>query len=619
MFRASLKWLPAVLLILLLGSCSNYLMKQEEERQRSNLGTAIVNSSQRTFTITVYPAKNLTKNTEIEYISKATAEIIANYIRPLQNEFVFIPYEYKTNQEICDLILATNSAYSNYTTNIQTVTTQYLFNVFTNYQTNYVGKTNWNERFIQKKKTREMEVTIETNPVLLVTTNIAIGGISKTNEYRLTEELFRKLVDTEFPELTNSLSRIPITVLKDLTSSSNMTNAMNAMNNTNFSTNLYTNYTTSISPVVATNVSTNLNTAMTAYVISTNISTNINTNNVMTVGTNVVRSMNNNFSFIYGNFTAIQNKNGPNDIQLKLTVTKNIVSNQDIHLSLNTREDFVSDKLYDLLKPIRKFILDRPTGDVILFSDPEKANIYMDGNYIGKSPLYYPAVPVGPHQFTFLKPGFSQVTVKGEILENRTNVITKTISKLKTGGIVQVDSDPTNANVFVESSYVGNTPLTMSNLTLNVDHRVKIMNTDTNLDLPPYYHSFRLKDTEDRYHINANLVPNEALDSFVKQALWWSTIGCWGVTLGFVGLNIYSHYQSEYFYDMYTATTNTRISYYNNYLYYYNLDTTSMSGIVISTLVSLGVTGIMLYNNEIYLGMYYNGKNDFYACAAVRF
>lgn len=534
------------LFLLIMTSCSNYVMIQEQKRQKELLSAAIVKDSSRQFTIHVYPVECNSKNPEVFYISKALSEIMANYLKPMMNEVIIIPYDYQTNQEIVNLILDTNSMFSNYLTNMETVSTQFVYDVVSTLITNIIVITNVEETLVQKKKTKVYSYTYITNTNEQNVTNISISGITSTNRNVLTESRYRDLLNTEFPELTNSLTRVPIVVVKNFDTNDDLTN---------------------ISPETETN-----------------------------------------FSQIYGSFSAFQNKNGPNDIQLKLTVIKHINKKETLNLSLNSREDRVSDKIYDLLKPIRKFYLDRPTGDVVLVTDPIDANIYIDGTYIGKSPLLYPAVTAESHQFTFLKPGYSQTSLRAEVLEDKTNVIYKIITKLKSGGTVEIDSDPTNANVFIESSYVGNTPLTVTNLTLDMDHRVKILNTDTNFDLPAYYHTFKLHNESDTYKINANLVPNYAFKSFMKETLWWTTMGGWGITLAFIGLNIYTHYQYEYnmdYYLMYKNAGNDSYAnaYYNNYLDFYNLNQTSFTGFVISTMVSLGVTAIMLYNNEVYLGL----------------
>ena len=581
-----------VLFVFFTASCSNYVMVQEQKRQKEQLAAAISGISQKTFAVTVFPITCNSKNPEVTYISKALAEIIANYLKPMMNEVVIIPYEYPTNREIVEMILNSNSMFSNYVTNILTVSTQYVYEVETNTTVAVVITTNSEEKIIDKKKTTTLSFVPVTTTNTSVKTNVSVSGVNSTNMNVLTLERYRELVDTEFPELTNSLSRVPIVVSKDL----GLTNLLADGSNDNVidevSSNVAGNQLSKIS---------NGNTYKIINDIANVLGIDILNQYSMTIA-NYLQNSDTNFAFLFGNFTAINTKNGPNEIQLQLTVLKKIDKVTTLKLKLNAREDKVSDKVYDLLKPIRKFFLDRPTGDIALLTDPDGANIYIDGTYVGKSPLYYPAVTAESHQFTCLKPGYNQISLRAEVLEDKTNVIYKTITKLKTGGTVDIDSKPSNANVFIESSYVGNTPLTVTNLTLDRDHRVKIVNTDTNFDLPDYYHTFKLRNENDTYKITANLTPNYELKAFLKEFLWWSTMGGWGITLGFIGLNIYTHYQYEFYYDYYNVYGDSK--YLQTYKTYYSLNETTFTGFVISTLVSLGLTGIMLYNNEVYLGLY---------------
>lgn len=547
--------LPLLLLAVITAtSCSNYAVIQEQKRQKELISAAVVKASQQEFTIHVYPVQCTSKNPEVFYISKALAEIIANFLKPMMSEVIIKPYDYPTNQEILDMIINTNSVFfKDYVTNMLTVSTQFVYEIVTNEDVIAIVVTNTEEKTVQKKKIKAYSYVYSTNTNVTIQTNISVSSVLSTNLNILTMEKYRELMDKEFPELTNSLTRVPIIVVKDLSSTDETTN--------------------------------------------------------------IVTEPETNSAHIFGSFAAFRTKNGPNEIQLNLTVVKNIDKLSTLKLNLTAREDQVSDKIYDLLKPIRKFFLDRPTGDVVLVTDPEDANIYMDGTYIGKSPLFYPAVTAENHEFTYLKPGFTQSSLRAEVLEEKTNIIYKTITKLKTGGAVEINSSPTNANVFIESGYVGNTPLTVSNLTLGIDHRVKILNTDTNMDLPAYYHTFRINNDFDQYRINANLVPNYALKSILKETLWWATIGGWGVTIGLLGMNIYTHYQSEYYLDYYKVNGDTTSQ--MKYQSYKDLNTTLFTSFVIGTMVTLGITAIMLYNSEIYLGMEWDPNNA--ASATVTF
>ncbi len=267
------------------------------------------------------------------------------------------------------------------------------------------------------------------------------------------------------------------------------------------------------------------------------------------------------------------------------------------------------------LKETRNFILNRPTGDVIINTEPDDANVYYDGVFIGKSPLYYPAIPAGKHQFSFLKQGFQHTVIQADIIKGKTNIITKSIEKMRVGGIVHINSTPTNANVFVDSYYIGNTPLVLSNLTMETYHRVKIQSQETNRQ--PFYHSFIIKNPDQQHYINASFSEYEGSPNWLRKTLWYSTYAAWGITLGFVGLNIYSHYMQEHYLDLYFSSKDT--AYLDKAAYYAALYDASSTWGIISGLVSLGFTAFALYHEEVYLGLRWNNPSSISTYIAFQF
>lgn len=605
MFRKSLV-LCALAAALSLPSCSNYLAIQEENRQRETLAAAVVRSSPRTFTIRVLPFKMTGREVpDAGYIRQAVTEILSGYLKPLQYETVFIPFEYVTNEEITGLIMLSNSRYSNYVTNVETVVTQFSQMVET--ETRAVVTTNSNLTETPGRRagtvTNVWVYTLTTNLAERQVTNTLASNVITTNLRLLTLSAYSNLVDTEFPELTNSLSRVPVVIRQEpiLTNLAVESEDLLQVLAGQLAAEILRQYT-------------NGNTYRTVRQIADFLGVDI----ARSLADFLISEMEKPtayYGFVYGSYSVTSRKNGPNDVSVKMTVMKHVVSNRQIDLELKSREDLLADRLFDFLKPTREFFLDRPVADLAVLTDPSDANIYLNGVYLGKSPLYYPAIPTGPYHMTFLKQGYAQTTVDLTVVHGRTNFVTKKIDRMKTGGEVTILSEPTNANVFIESEFRGNTPLVVSNLTLDTEHRVKILAQDTNL--PAYYHSFRLKDEEDRYRINARILANDTLQSFVRELLFWTTVGSWTGVVGLVGWNIYTHYMSEYYLDLYLVGGASGD--YARYLQYFQLNESAFTYFLIGSGVAFGVTALSLYNSEVYLGMDYSPRKGASAHIAYRF
>jgi hypothetical protein len=524
----------------------------------------------RVFNIHYSSFPNLSKDPDLDYLSDSIPDIIISYLKPLESETVYYPFdsfEFTPSTEIVNLLSSSNSIFSNYITNVQLQTTQFRFNIFTNkseeitnrsYITNVIDKKN--------KKVLTNIIIISTNMISTIEVITNETNITSTNIKRLPNDNFKSLILKEYPDLTNTISQLSIVFIKDT-------------NNTSI-----------------TNLSTNSN------VVSL-VNSNPSDNSTNTIKTNQTGFTPENFyCSLSGNFTSVQNSFGPNKITPKINFQIILLTNTNSYSSsLESPEDSLSDNLYDVIKPIRKLVLNRSIGDLWIISTPDTANIYLDGYYIGISPLYFPSVPIGKHVLTFLKEGYHQSDFEAQVIENKTNIIQTKINKMTTGGIITIKSEPTNATAYIDSSYIGNTPIALSNITLGVEHRLKVESYNTNL--AAYYKNFTLFNTNQSYGINAVLPAIPGQTEFAKNLAWWMSYGGWGITLASVGLNIYCHYKLSYYDDLYVATLDPN---YLDQAYFYNTwyNNTTLAWIV-SGLGALWLTQNALHTEEIYLGLDY--------------
>jgi len=115
---------------------------------------------------------------------------------------------------------------------------------------------------------------------------------------------------------------------------------------------------------------------------------------------------------------------------------------------------------------------EQPTvGSVNIESIPTGASIYLDGSHEGVTPKTISGVSVDSHTIIITKSGYEdytkQVTVTaGETTPVNANLVEQT-------GAISVSSTPSGANIYLDGSYKGTTPKTISGVSVG-SHTIKI-------------------------------------------------------------------------------------------------------------------------------------------------
>ncbi len=138
-----------------------------------------------------------------------------------------------------------------------------------------------------------------------------------------------------------------------------------------------------------------------------------------------------------GSYVIKITKSGYNDIFKKATVSSGETAT--ISASLNTL-----------------------TGSIYANSEPKGAKIYLDENYKGQTPQTILNVPIGEHTLKFSKNGYEEISRTITVASDQTT----TFSESLTGetGSISVSSNPSGAKVYVDGSYKGLTPKTISDV-----------------------------------------------------------------------------------------------------------------------------------------------------------
>ncbi|MCQ8893169.1 MAG: PEGA domain-containing protein [Methanolinea sp.] len=131
------------------------------------------------------------------------------------------------------------------------------------------------------------------------------------------------------------------------------------------------------------------------------------------------------------------------------------------------------------LRPREMAIIDVPlaraqypsAGFIHVGSDPTGASVFIDGIFYGKTqpgnPLDITGVPPGEHSVTLSLENYGEFSTTVNVRPGETTYVNATLSPLASRaatGTLQVMSSPSGANVFIDNTCQGITPLTIASL-----------------------------------------------------------------------------------------------------------------------------------------------------------
>ena len=112
-------------------------------------------------------------------------------------------------------------------------------------------------------------------------------------------------------------------------------------------------------------------------------------------------------------------------------------------------------------------------SNISVSSSPSGALVLLEGTSTGATtPAKIESVTNGLHYVTLRLAGYQDYTQSVTVSDNATSTVSATLTALTTtttetitNGSIYVESNPTNAAVFLNTEYQGKTPLTLSNIT----------------------------------------------------------------------------------------------------------------------------------------------------------
>lgn len=118
-------------------------------------------------------------------------------------------------------------------------------------------------------------------------------------------------------------------------------------------------------------------------------------------------------------------------------------------------------------------------GSIHVESSPSGAAIYWNGNYRGVAPLTISDVWAGSYTIEAELSGYRTYSTTTTVYAGSRSDVYCPLTQLVATGSLYVVSNPTNAQVYLDTSYRGRTPLTVNNIATG-DHNIE-------LDLSGYY------------------------------------------------------------------------------------------------------------------------------------
>ena len=102
-------------------------------------------------------------------------------------------------------------------------------------------------------------------------------------------------------------------------------------------------------------------------------------------------------------------------------------------------------------------------GSMNIYSEPSGAKIYLDNAYVGETPMSLEKVAEGEHEIRLVKLDYKIWTSKVVVRSFKPTDVKTTLEV--SPGILTVNSDPVDADIFVKGKYIGKTPYTLGNIT----------------------------------------------------------------------------------------------------------------------------------------------------------
>jgi hypothetical protein len=180
-----------------------------------------------------------------------------------------------------------------------------------------------------------------------------------------------------------------------------------------------------------------------------------------------------------------------------------------------------------LVNPVRKKLTGDNYASLRIESNPPQASVYLDDQFLGKTPLNYSYLIPGTYQLVLKRNGY---LTKSETLRPRAGDEMKLLLELEPapiGGSLEISTTPPGAKIYLDADYYGKTPKRIENIAAGT-YRLHLLHPEKG----EVYRSVTLNEK------NSTLKIDENLTGFLSEQ-----------QPGFIGL----HYKTWYYMSLVTS------------------------------------------------------------------
>ncbi len=117
-------------------------------------------------------------------------------------------------------------------------------------------------------------------------------------------------------------------------------------------------------------------------------------------------------------------------------------------------------KYIKIFEEIKKEVV----GAVKIITVPDTADIYIDGVLKGKSPLLVYPLYSSKHRFTIVKDNYEVKSEEYRVFPAETTTVKIQLKRSELMGIINIKTKPSEAEIYIDGIYKGQTPLVVGNL-----------------------------------------------------------------------------------------------------------------------------------------------------------
>lgn len=233
---------------------------------------------------------------------------------------------------------------------------------------------------------------------------------------------------------------------------------------------------------------------------------------------------------IYGSYEA----DGPEFLRLYIRLYS--LRRQKVY-EINKRvpSRFLARDMPKIIDPLREVLAGQPLVPFRVFTDPPKALVYLDDNFMGLAPLALENIYVsrGRHRVRVEKEGYRGKSFLINVTDKA--VYRASLEPLEAAGRIRVTTKPSGARVYLGINYAGTTPLVIREVPPGI-YRVRV-SMDNMVDR---FRSVKLKSSSVEQKVDLEMFPGDTKEYYrTDRNLFWG-LDYYDLSLGSLGMGTLS-------------------------------------------------------------------------------